>query len=150
MTISIQNIINGALAIGVTLLIYQNTQLKDSIETLKQSAESNTDIKDEILVSSREDIDNLLVRVNNWGEYQSIQDNRHTELTETLTKWQESLEMELNNRINNSDNIDTLFKSQNLHADGLNTIQDNIKILDGNIKDINRRIELIREYLYTL
>lgn len=43
MKVSIQNIINGALAVSVTLLIYQNNQLKDNIETLEGYAQLDTD-----------------------------------------------------------------------------------------------------------
>ena len=38
-----QTIINVALAIAVTLLIYQNNQLQDNIETLKGYAQLDTD-----------------------------------------------------------------------------------------------------------
>lgn len=148
MKVSIQSVINGALAISVTLLIYQNNQLKDNIEALEDNAQLGADsiIK---FKENRKDIDSLLERLKWSDEYQTIQDNRHTELTETLTKWQQSLENELNNRIINSENIEILIENQKKLLSQFDIVEQNLLILDGNIKDNNRRIEIIREYFRT-
>jgi len=67
-----QTIINVALAIAVTLLIYQNNQLQDNIETVKGYAQLDTDKAWERMDTMAEDIanheDNLKILYDNWDK----------------------------------------------------------------------------------
>ena len=73
-----QTVINVCLAIGFTLLIYQNIQLKDDVDTLKGYAQLDTDnsfdeidrLKEDILLNAsaisnnKKDIVNLTDKLN--------------------------------------------------------------------------------------
>ncbi|MDA8841067.1 hypothetical protein N9N89_04735, partial [Gammaproteobacteria bacterium] len=68
---SIQNIMNVCFAICITLLIYQNTQLKDEIETVKgvsqldvDKATDRLDAIDEYLLEIKEYSDQVTENIN--------------------------------------------------------------------------------------
>jgi len=76
---SIQNIMNVCFAICITLLIYQNTQLKDEIETVKgfsqldvDKAFDRLDAIDEYLLEIKEYSDQVTDNINTTTEWKKL------------------------------------------------------------------------------
>jgi len=76
---SIQNIMNVCFAICITLLIYQNTQLKDEIETVKgvsqldvDKATDRLDAIDEYLLEIKEYSDQVTENINITTEWKNL------------------------------------------------------------------------------
>lgn len=119
MTISIQNIINGALAIAVTLLIYQNNQLKDNIETLKGYAQLDTDKA--------------------WDRMDKMEDkiNINYENFEKMDLYTSGLAKGINNNI---ENISILFGNFDISTS-------NYEVTDSKIENNRLKIKYIEDYL---
>ena len=119
MTISIQNIINGALAIAVTLLIYQNNQLKDNIETLKGYAQLYTDKA--------------------WDRMDKMEDkiNINYENFEKMDLYTSGLAKGINNNI---ENISILFGNFDISTS-------NYEVTDSKIENNRLKIKYIEDYL---
>ena len=97
-----QTIINVCLAVSVTLLMYQNSQQKDQIETANMFAQHS--------------VDESWDRINKMEEDLSDLESRYSYTTESLNKWQVVLDNELSQRISNTENIDILFKNDNEYS----------------------------------
>jgi len=119
MTISIQNIINGALAIAVTLLIYQNNQLKDNIETLKGYAQLDTDKA--------------------WDRMDKMEDkiNINYENFEKMDLYTSGLAKGINNNI---ENISILSGNFDISTS-------NYEVTDSKIENNRLKIKYIEDYL---
>ena len=119
MTISIQNIINGALAIAVTLLIYQNNQLKDNIETLKGYAQLDTDKA--------------------WDRMDKMEDkiNINYENFEKMDLYTSGLAKGINNNI---ENISILSGNFDISTS-------NYEVTDSKIENNRLKIKFIEDYL---
>lgn len=114
-----QTIINVALAIAVTLLIYQNNQLQDNVETLKGYAQLDTD-------KAWERMDSIEDKIKINYENFLLQDKYNRELQEEIAELQT--------------NMDITFKNFDI-------TKDNIEIIDNKIELNNSTIDHIQDYL---
>ena len=104
---SIQNIMNVCFAICITLLIYQNTQLKDEIETVKgfsqldvNKAFDRLDAIDEYLLEIKEYSDQVGDAINSNTEWKNLANGEIQRLDKndlTLEKNDKILEEKIDN-----------------------------------------------------
>ena len=80
---SIQNIMNACFAICITLLIYQNTQLKDEIETVKGFSQLDVD-------KSWDRMDELESRIDFHQDTLVLQKQNMVEIRDLLTEVEDS------------------------------------------------------------
>ena len=119
MKVSIQTILNTCFAISMTLLIYQNVQLKDSIDTLEGYSQLDTD-------STFDRLDKI---------------------DETLNTIQTAYDqIELLSR-SNSRYIDSVLEQVNLNQDNLDICQENVLVLFDDRDGHREQINLISEYV---
>ena len=114
-----QTVINVCLAIGFTLLIYQNIQLKDDVDTLKGYAQLDTD-------NSFDEINRLKDSLDSLELYSRID---VTQTAEDIYRIDEDLRSLANLIDQNKRNIDNIIETVNDHANGLNVANNNINQL---------------------
>ena len=124
-----QTVINVCLAVFITAFIYQNNSLKDDVETLKGYAQLDTDKTWDRL--NKIDID-----------LEDLRNELDSNLTFTLGI--------SNSTFANEEDIKILFTNFDKAKENDNLLLENIKILDRNIEDINKRLEVVKDYLLTL
>ena len=114
-----QTIINVALAIAVTLLIYQNNQLQDNIETLKGYAQLDTDKA--------------------WDRMDKMEDkiNINYENFEKMDLYTSGLAKGINNNI---ENISILSGNFDISTS-------NYEVTDSKIENNRLKIKYIEDYL---
>ena len=145
-----QTIINGALAIAVTLLIYQNTQLQDNIETLKGYAQLDTD--------------------KTWDRMDEIdEDNKSTDeaiqaladrIISNMTRINklEAINQEQNAQLDNIEanieiifgNFDISYKQNEKMSEWSNESAEKFNALNSNVKINGERIDKIVEYINSI
>ena len=121
-----QTVINVCLAIGFTALIYQNTQLKDTVDTLESYAQLDTD-------KTWDRLDTMDIDI------KAIQDRLDKNLVFSLNL-QEVVDL-------NTTNIETAFANNVNNVNLTNQNYENLKILDGNIDKLYKRLEDLTDYL---
>ena len=126
MKVDMQTVINVCLAIGFTALIYQNTQLKDTLDTLESYAQLDTD-------KTWDRLDTMDIDI------KAIQDRLDKNLVFSLNL-QEVVDL-------NTTNIETAFTNNVNNQNLTNQNYENLKILDGNIDKLYKRLEDLTDIL---
>jgi len=124
-----QTVINVCLAIFITAFIYQNNSLKDDVETLKGYAQLDTD-------KTWDRLDKIDI------DLEDLRNELDSNLTFTLGV--------SNSTFANEEDIKILFTNFDKVKENDDLLLENIKILDRNIADINKRLEVVKDYLLTL
>ena len=142
-----QTIINVSLAIAVTLLIYQNNQLKDNVETLKGYAQLDTDKtwdRMDEMEANNDSFNELLKEIKSLV----AQNSTYIEgLSLIVKEHREDINL-------NRSNIDIAFDNFDVSADTVKQIDEwtdttakSVNALNKNVKINADRIDKIVEYL---
>jgi len=142
-----QTIINVSLAIAVTLLIYQNNQLKDNVETLKGYAQLDTDKtwdRMDEMEANNDSFNELLKEIKSLV----AQNSTYIEgLSLIVEEHREDINL-------NRSNIDIAFDNFDVSADTVKQIDEwtdttakSVNALNKNVKINADRIDKIVEYL---
>jgi hypothetical protein len=150
MTISIQNIINGTLAIAVTLLIYQNSQLQDNIETLEGNARLDTDKTWDRMDKIDEDNKSTDEAI------QALKDRIISNMTR-INKL-EAINQEQNAQLDNIEanikivfgNFDKSYKQNEKMSEWSDMSAEKFSALNSNVKINGKRIDKIVEYINSI
>tara|TARA_R110001632_G_scaffold231939_2_gene371496 strand:- start:869 stop:1279 length:411 start_codon:yes stop_codon:yes gene_type:complete len=120
-----QKVINVSLAVIVTLLIYQNQQLKHELDIVKiyQSDDSEALLQLEVVKAGLIDLE-----------------DRHVKAMENLNQWQLVLSDELSERARNTENININAENAKLLFADRDRLIESSNLQKDYINDINKRL----------
>tara|TARA_B100000963_G_C22531314_1_gene627739 strand:- start:699 stop:1133 length:435 start_codon:yes stop_codon:yes gene_type:complete len=128
---NIQNIINGGLAVIVTLLIYQNTQLQDKVELLEIYAQQDTDM-------SFDRIEALEEKLATTDEIQKqFVDNVDAKFKSDDENFKSLIKIVEQNDNNVSKYLKVVQNNFDIHEAKIDRNQKNLKLVETNMRAMN-------------
>jgi len=124
---NIQNIINGGLAVIVTLLIYQNTQLHEKVELLEIYAQQDTDMSFDRIEALEEKLttsDNI---------QKQIADNVEAKFKSDDENFKSLIKIVEENDNNVSKTFEVVQNNFDIHEAKIDRIQKNLKLVQLNM-----------------